>query len=164
MSYPLYLLSFPFRASKINGTRTHWALFIPTTLQKPENGTLIQVLGTPFTGYGLEFKRNYDLSAVREKFNKNLLGQVDEKLVVFNTVGDDGTPSTDMKPRNEVEKLSKRVEVPGVSREPLNPGVGRRCQEWTREVIELLVEKEILDKDSIQVLNQVKNLELRIAE
>ncbi|CAG8978534.1 hypothetical protein HYALB_00012265 [Hymenoscyphus albidus] len=148
----------PISCLKINGTQTHWALFIPATSQKPENGTLIQLLSTPFTGYGLEFKRHYALSAVRKKFNKHLLGQVDGKWVVLNTVGDDGIPSTDIKPRNEVEKVSKRVEVPGGSSEPLNPG------KWTREVVELLVEKGSLDKDSIGVLDQVKSLELPVAE
>jgi hypothetical protein len=62
MTRPIHLLVFPTRASKINGTRSHWALFIPYTTDSSV-GKLIQVLGTPFTGYGLEFKRNYNLAS-----------------------------------------------------------------------------------------------------
>lgn len=78
MARHLYLLVFPIRASKINGTRSHWAIFISDTV---ENSIvkMIQVLGTPFTGYGLEFKRNYNISTIAETFEKVLLGEVDEK-------------------------------------------------------------------------------------
>jgi hypothetical protein len=62
--------------------------------------------------------------------------------------------------------ITKRIEVPGVSKEPLNPNVvrikaftnclltdmeiaqGRRCQEWTREVVEVLITKGVLDESS----------------
>jgi Family of unknown function (DUF6540) len=118
MTRPLHLLVFPTRASKINGTRSHWAIFIPSPT-KPTVGKLIQVLGTPFTGYGLEFKRNYNLSAITEKFEKVLLGEVDENWVE-NEAADSKT-STDVNPRDEIERLAKRVEVPGVSKEPVNP-------------------------------------------
>ena len=121
MTRSLYLLVFPTRASKINGTRSHWAIFIPYT-SDTTIGRLIQVLGTPFTGYGLEFRRSYNLSTITERFEKVLLGEVDEKLV---QAGDhqagDETTSADVDPRDEIEKVAKRVEVPGVSREPLNP-------------------------------------------
>ncbi|KAE9364649.1 hypothetical protein N431DRAFT_474234 [Stipitochalara longipes BDJ] len=159
MTRPLYLLVFPTRASKINGTRSHWAIFIPYTSGAPV-GRLIQVLGTPFTGYGLEFKRNYNISTITEKFDKVLLGEVDQKWV---QVGDDetrdGKASTDVNPRDEIEKAAKRVEVPGVSKEPLNPLVGRRCQEWTRELVEMLIGKGILDQSAIEVLDRVKAAE-----
>jgi hypothetical protein len=119
MTRPLYLLVFPTRASKINGTRSHWAIFIPYTTN-PSVSKLIQVLRTPFTRYELEFKRNYNLSAIAEKFEKVLLGKVDEKWVEIEEEGG-GKASTDVNPRDEIERLAKRVDVPGVSREPLNP-------------------------------------------
>ena len=50
MAAKIYLLAYPTRASRVNGTRTHWALFIPH-LPNQSVGTLIQVLGTPFTGF-----------------------------------------------------------------------------------------------------------------
>jgi hypothetical protein len=118
MTRPFYLLVFPTRASKINGTRSHWAIFIPYTTNLSA-GKLIQVLGTPFTGYELEFKRNYNLSTITEKFEKVLLGEVDEKWVEVEE-GDEKA-STHVNPRDEIERLAKLVDVPGVSREPLNP-------------------------------------------
>jgi len=121
LTRPLYLLVFPTRASTINGTRSHWAIFIPYT-SNASIGKLIQVLGTPFTGYGLEFKRNYNLSTITEKFDKVLLGEVDEKWVeAEDDQAGDGKAGTDVDPRDEIEKVAKGIEVPGVSREPLNP-------------------------------------------
>lgn len=52
----LYLLT-----SRTSSTqRSHFALWIPSTAN-PKKGTSIDVVGTPLTGYGLEFKRNYSL-------------------------------------------------------------------------------------------------------
>jgi hypothetical protein len=121
MSRQVNLLVYPTRVSKINGTRAHWALFIPSSTSSTQ-GTLIQVLGTPFTGYGLEFKRGCNLEDVKEKFQKFFVGEVAGKYV-----GDGEGTGTDVTPRDEVEREAKRVEVPGVSREPLNPDVVSLC-------------------------------------
>jgi hypothetical protein len=121
MTRPIHLLVLPTRASKINGTRSHWALFIPYTTDSSV-GKLIQVLGTPFTGYGLEFKRNYNLALITEKLEKVFLGEMAEKWI--QAEGDeagDGKATTDVTPRDEIERLAKRIDVPGVSKEPLNP-------------------------------------------
>ncbi|PMD52752.1 uncharacterized protein K444DRAFT_572203 [Hyaloscypha bicolor E] len=159
MTRPIHLLVFPTRASKINGTRSHWALFIPYTTDSSV-GKLIQVLGTPFTGYGLEFKRNYNLTLITEKLEKVFLGEVAEKWVqADDDEAGDGKTITDVTPRDEIERLAKRIEVPGISKEPLNPLVGRRCQEWTRELVEVLIGKGILNEGAIGVLDRVKAAE-----
>ena len=36
---------------------------------------------------------------------------------------------------------------------------GRRCQEWTREVVEVLVGKGVLEGSAIEVLDRVKAAE-----
>ena len=123
MARYLYLLVFPTLASKINGTRSHWAIFIPGIVDT-SIGKLIQVLGTPFIGYGLEFRRNYNISTIAETFKKVLLGEVDEKWIE-KWEEENHKTSTDVNPRDEIERLAKRVEVPGVSRAPLNPLVVR---------------------------------------
>jgi hypothetical protein len=123
MARHLYLLVFPIRASKINGTRSHWAIFIPGIVET-SIGKLIQVLGTPFTGYGLEFRRNYNISTIAETFEKPLLGEVDKNWIEKGEE-ENHKASTDVNPRDEIERLAKRIEVPGVSREPLNPLVIR---------------------------------------
>jgi hypothetical protein len=122
MTASIFLLTYPTRASRINGTRTHWALFIPSPNTQTV-GTLIQVLGTPFTGYGLEFKRNYNTSTISEKFTQRLLGEIDLEFAAHEEDVETASTSIDVNPRNEIEKIAKRVEVPGVSKEPLNPNV-----------------------------------------
>jgi hypothetical protein len=122
MATTIYLLAYPTRASRINGTRTHWALFVPSPSTETL-GTLIQVLGTLFTGYSLEFKRNYNTSAISEKFTQHLLGQINHEYVANEEDDEDEKTSIDVNPRNEVEKFAKEVEAPGVSKEPLNPSV-----------------------------------------
>lgn len=117
MHRQIHLLVYPTRASKVNGTRAHWALFVPSSTSSTQ-GTLIQVLGTPFTGYGLEFKQGYKLNDVKENFSTFVLGEVDGKHV-----GEGDGEGTDILARDEVEREAKKVEVPGVSREPLNPDV-----------------------------------------
>ncbi|TVY16349.1 hypothetical protein LARI1_G005348, partial [Lachnellula arida] len=153
MHRQINLLVYPTRASKVNGTRAHWALFIPSSTSSTQ-GTLIQVLGTPFTGYGLEFKRGYKLDDVKEKFSAFLLGEVEGRFV-----GEGDGEGTDIQARDEVEREAKKVEVPGVSREPLNPDVGRRCQEWTRELVQRLVGRDILPESALLVLDEAKRLE-----
>lgn len=59
-----------------------------------------------------------------------LLGEVEDRFVSVGNGEEDkviGTGSVDVTPRNEIERLAKRVEVPGVSKEPLNPKV---VSEW----------------------------------
>ncbi|TVY43213.1 hypothetical protein LSUB1_G001933 [Lachnellula subtilissima] len=153
MHRQINLLVYPTRGSKGNGTRAHWALFIPSSTSSTQ-GTLIQVLGTPFTGYELEFKRGYELDDVKEKFS------------TFFPRRGGGDPcwgrrgeGTDILARDEVEREAKKVEVPGVSREPLNPDVGRRCQEWTRELVQRLVGRNILPESALLVLDEAKRLE-----
>ena len=107
----------------MNGTRSHWAIFIPGIFNT-SIGMLIQVLGTPFTGYRLEFRRNYNISTVAETFEKALLGEADEKWIEIWEEENHKT-SIDVNPRDEIKRVAKRVEVPGVSREPLNPLVVR---------------------------------------
>ena len=100
-----------------------YQIFIPCIVNT-SLGKLIQVLGTPFTGYGLGFGRNYNMSTIAETFEKVLLGEVSEKWIEKGEEENHKT-STDVNPRDEIERLAKRVEVPGVSREPLNPLVVR---------------------------------------
>lgn len=58
------------------------------------------------------------MNDVKEKFSTFVLGEVDGKHV-----GEVDGEGTDILARDEVEREAKKVEVPGVSREPLNPDV-----------------------------------------
>jgi len=55
---------------------------------------------------------------VKEKFQRFLLGEVEGRYV-----GDGEGIGTGVQARDEIEREAKKVEVPGVSREPLNPDV-----------------------------------------
>lgn len=126
-----YLLVFPAAkgASKVNGTRAHWAILVPQVGSEVK-GTVIQVTGTPFTGYGLEFKRNYDLSTEERAFRKLPLAMVDEKYI--NDVQPAGQTS-DVTPQDALEKEAKKIDPPTASPEPLNPvvvGLFVSCHLW----------------------------------
>ena len=82
-------------------TRAHWAMFVPEK-NGSVKGTLIHVLGTPSTGYGLEIKP-YDLSHTKENYHKVSLGNFEESKVDL------------------LVKISTIVPTPGVSKKPLDP-------------------------------------------
>lgn len=60
MSRTAYLATYPGAANRFNGGQSHWGIFLPNENDN-DLGTMIHVTGTPFTGFGLEFKGNYDV-------------------------------------------------------------------------------------------------------
>lgn len=96
----------------------HWSLFIPA-IDKPMVGKRIHVVGSAFTGYKLEFKRNYDLDKTGRPNEKTLLATVDDKYV-RDTEGDGGI-SIDTDPRDVIETKAKEVKPPKASPTPLDP-------------------------------------------
>lgn len=149
MPYDIYLLTYPVKPNRFNGSRAHWGIYIPNkptpnlpttspTTAKPgfdggdtastaefTIGKVIHVTGTPFTGYGLEFKRNYDLASTGRGWKKYLLAVIDDRHVSVTEASgdDDGKFSVDVTPRDELERQALRIDPPGPSAEPLNPAV-----------------------------------------
>ncbi|WEW58120.1 hypothetical protein PRK78_003587 [Emydomyces testavorans] len=144
MPYDIYLLTYPIAPNRFNGSRAHWGIFIPntptpnfpphnpTSAQPDPNlppnptpiGKVIHVTGTPFTGFGLEFKRNYNLASTGRGWKKYLLAIIDDKHVNIKRANDDddgGKFSIDITPRDELEKQALRVDPPGPREEV--PGV-----------------------------------------
>ena len=102
-----------------NGTvRAHHSLFIPLTTN-PRTGKIIHAVGTPFTGYGLVFKRNYDLDTEDRRYSIIPLCEISDEYVL-DTPGD-GKLSEDVNPQDKLEVEAKKVDAPGVSKEPLKP-------------------------------------------
>ena len=120
MRRTIYLAIYPGGFQNINHGRVpaHWALFIPSTAN-PRIGKAFDAVGTPFTGYGLRFRRNYNLDDEPRKFTLVSIVDVDESLVV-DTPGD-GKPSEDVEPKDRLEQEAKRVDPPGVSKKPSDP-------------------------------------------
>jgi hypothetical protein len=77
----------------------HWSLFIPH-----QNGTMlgkiVQAVGSPFHGYDVEIKPNYNLAATRKLYEKILLANVKESSL------------------GAIESKASEVPAPGVSPRP----------------------------------------------
>jgi hypothetical protein len=109
----LYLLSsrqFPKRQ------RTHFSLWSPYPNQP--SGTKVHVTGTPFTGYGLEFERNYNPSLETERFEQFEIGVIDEIYMYDPPAGEgagevDGGVVVEITARCEFERVARMVKVPG---------------------------------------------------
>lgn len=98
--------------------RAHFAVFIPTAAQ-PNQGTLIQAIGAPMTGYILEFKRNYNPATDSlERYTLFPLGEVDSSHIVDS---EDGVKSSDASPWDEIEKVAALIPTPGISENFLAP-------------------------------------------
>lgn len=98
--------------------RAHFAIFVPAAAE-PEQGTLIQVVGAPMTGYILEFKRNYSpVNDTQEHYSMIQLGDVDTGNIVDSTTDN---KSTDFEPKGEIEVAASRVVPPGISENFLAP-------------------------------------------
>jgi hypothetical protein len=78
-------------------------------------------VGTPFTGYGLEFKRNYNIEKTNRKMKIIELGQVDDQHV--QDAKGDGTLSRDIEAHDILEHKARLVPTPGISPAPLDPTV-----------------------------------------
>ncbi|KAH7407336.1 hypothetical protein BKA64DRAFT_412750 [Cadophora sp. MPI-SDFR-AT-0126] len=160
MSRQIYLLVFPAaaNASRVNGSRAHWAILIPQAGSETK-GTVIQVVGTPFTGYGLEFKRGYDCSVTRRAYHKMPLALVKEEHI--QDVAATRPNEVDVTPRDALETEAKKIDPPTASPEPLNPRVGKRCQDWTLEYIQWLISRGYMTSEALTVLDAAKALETR---
>lgn len=115
----LYLLT----SRTSSAQRSHFALWIPSTAN-PKKGTSIEVLGTPLTGYGLEFKRNYSLDGHTGQGCSIIpIGEVDTVNVAGSTDGsDDGAPTTtDCVPRGNIERVASQMLPPGVCESVFGP-------------------------------------------
>lgn len=115
MPRTIFLLSYP----AIHGAR-HWGIFIPHA-EDLKIGKEIHVVGSPFRGYTLEFKRNYDPSKTNRKVELTPLGLVQDDCVV--NVNEGGTLSLDTIAQDTLEMEAKTIPAIGVSKNPLDPAV-----------------------------------------
>ncbi|KAF2820363.1 hypothetical protein CC86DRAFT_120101 [Ophiobolus disseminans] len=112
----------------------HWAMLVPIQ-SGAEHGTKIHAIGAPFIGYTVEIKSSYDLSKTRRRNVKISLGYVDETKL------------------GSLEEVAQSVQAPGVSKTPLDPFGGERCQSWMHKYIKELVFNGLIDQDAVRVLD-----------
>ncbi|CRG89793.1 hypothetical protein PISL3812_06832 [Talaromyces islandicus] len=135
--------------------RAHFAIFVPSEAN-PAQGSLINVVGAPMTGYQLEFERNYSIPP--ENCEVVPIGQVDSSNVVDSTTitpNQGQTTNKDFTPQGNLEIAASQVPAPGVSANfmaPVKDVTNKRCQEWTMEYIRYLVSKGYLGSEAIQIV------------
>lgn len=122
MTRTIYLLSY----TALRSAR-HWAIFIPNA-NSPTKGKVINVTGSPFTGFGLEFKRNYDLEKTRRSYELTALATVQDEHIV--DVPGDGKVSIDITAYDALEVEAKKIDAPVASRTPLDPSVSVSRDYW----------------------------------
>ncbi|RMZ81399.1 hypothetical protein DV738_g2283, partial [Chaetothyriales sp. CBS 135597] len=133
----VYLL----KSSQSPSQRGHFALYIPEDAF-PGRGTLINVVGTPMTGFQLETKSDHDPGATQEPYESFSLGQVPEASVAT------------------MLQLAGTVRPPGISQNFMAPVDGvnnRRCQEWTTDFVKLLVDRQHLDESANQIIQAARD-------
>lgn len=114
----IFLVSF----RQIARERAHFAIFVPAG-DSEERGTLIHVVGTPVSGFTLQFERNWKPEKTNRRFERVDLGAV---LVTNLSDYADGSRFTDSRPQGQLETEAARVRPPGISQSILAPvdGVG----------------------------------------
>jgi hypothetical protein len=105
----IYLLKYPAQPKQ----RGHFAIWIPSH-EDCNIGKTIQVLGTPFTGFGLEFQRGYDITKTLP-----MPAMIELGAVASDNVRDACNKGPDATPLDRLEAVAKRVTPPGPSRNPL---------------------------------------------
>ena len=97
--------------------RSHFAIFVPAE-SNPDQGTLIQAVGAPMTGYELEFTRNYSPAEETEKYTAFPIGEIDSIHIVDPLPEDKGI---DLTPQGDIETAAAEIPTPGISENFLAP-------------------------------------------
>ncbi|KAG6901645.1 hypothetical protein C0995_009644 [Termitomyces sp. Mi166 len=142
----------------------HWSLWIPNTPQNEDSdlGKILQVTGSPVTGFVHEVKRGYDMSATRRDHIFILLGQIDGDLVVdvdlkdqiILTASADIDNPTTIEPIDAIERLAFSVPAPKKTLRSASDATDaprpkiENCQNWIGHFVDLLVDESILDPDA----------------
>ncbi|KAF2998850.1 hypothetical protein E8E13_003352 [Curvularia kusanoi] len=129
-------------------------MFIPEAGSSVK-GKVIQVIGSPFTGFGLELKRNYNVKNTGRGHELIPLATINDEHIT-DVIGEDPEKETrDITAHDVLEKEAKRIDAPVASRTPLDPSA-ENCQTWLWMYVEHLVKKELIDEAALDVLKNAK--------
>lgn len=113
-SRTIYLVT----SRNVPSQRAHFAIFVPSKTL-PDQGTLIQAVGAPMTGYILEFKRNYSpFEDSLERYTLFPIGEVDSSHIADPL---DEKKTSDATPRDNIEAAATQIPTPGLSDNFLAP-------------------------------------------
>ncbi|KAG9495690.1 hypothetical protein J7337_012245 [Fusarium musae] len=150
--------------------RSHFALFIPNAEYDRDTinqdfrslkavGTRIHVVGEPLmSGFAFEVHRNYNTQAYPDLKQLVFLGKVDDSML-------HEYPETKPEIRENIarsllERVAKSITPPPKGqniRAPIDGVHTKRCQEWTMEVLELLVEKEFIPSEAVSIAQRQRD-------
>ncbi|KAF2494217.1 hypothetical protein BU16DRAFT_528356 [Lophium mytilinum] len=149
MPHPVHVLIFPGPGNRVPA---HWALFVPST-PSSRTGKVIEVVGTPYTGYGLQFKRNYSIDTETRRHQLLQIGEVDaEHVEDMDGAGETEKVMLDIDARDALEREAKKVTAPGVGKQPIVMFEYENCQSWLKEYVAWLVKRKMLGEEAIGVL------------
>ncbi|KAL6247879.1 hypothetical protein RBB50_005227 [Rhinocladiella similis] len=137
MAKKIHLLKF----RQATNQRAHFAIYIHEG-EFPGTGILVHVVGAPMAGFQLEIKLNYNLDNTQQRYTHHLLGQVSAS-----------TAAT-------IKQLASNVRPPGISQNFMAPVDGvnnKRCQEWTKEYVQLLVQRHLLDQTALEIIQSQRD-------
>nr|RBQ86032.1 hypothetical protein FVER53263_13723 [Fusarium verticillioides] len=150
--------------------RSHFALFIPNAEYDRDTihqdfrslkavGTRIHVVGEPLmSGFAFEVHRNYNTQAYSDLKQLVFLGKIDDSML-------HEYPETKLEIRENIarsllERVARSITPPPKGqniRAPIDGVHTKRCQEWTMEVLELLVEKEFIPSEAVSIAQRESN-------
>ena len=150
--------------------RAHFSIFVPYAAD-PEVGTRIHAVGAPMAGYTLEFNRNYSPAASNQPQQTWAIGEVDSQHIVESTRTE---RTNDSKPQGDIEKAASQCPTPGISENFMAPvnqvsecisavwhggllvkptqTTNRRCQEWTIEFVNRLVQLGYIEQNAVNIV------------
>ncbi|CAG7947003.1 unnamed protein product [Penicillium olsonii] len=147
----IYLLTW----RSFSSQRAHFSIFVPSAAD--QKGTLIHVIGTPMTGYSLEFRRNFSLTTPPRHQCMLPIGKTDA-CNISDPVH--ATETTDSSPRGKIEIAASQVPAPGINENfmaPVNDTTNKRCQEWTMEFIRYLVTQKLIEAEAVQIVQSQRD-------
>ncbi|KAI4940331.1 hypothetical protein J4E86_010965 [Alternaria arbusti] len=135
----LYLIIWPAPKNQ----RAHFGIWAPDE-EDGLVGTAIHVVGTPMSGFKLEFKRKYDHTKTARAPQLVPLGEVQEDLIHKW----DGERMDHYTAMGTLEKIAEQVPPPRKSENFLAPV----NDEWTMDYVRRLVQKGYLQESAIETV------------
>ncbi|GIK07578.1 hypothetical protein Aspvir_003244 [Aspergillus viridinutans] len=148
----IYLISYRQAPSQ----RAHFAIFVPSATD-PEKGSVIHAVGAPMAGYSHEFKRGYNPTLTRRRYEMWPIGEVDSSHIVD---WPDDIRAIHTDPKGDIEIAASQVPAPGISENfmaPVNDTTNRRCQEWTMEYVRHLVAKGYIGTQAVEIVQSKRD-------
>ncbi|KIM36321.1 hypothetical protein M413DRAFT_291446 [Hebeloma cylindrosporum] len=155
----VYIISF-----KVKKGCDHWGVYFPSE-STPTKGKIINISGSPYTGYQHEVKHYWDSKLDQSEIRLYLLGETDASNVV------DAEGDGKMKVVFEFNKADRFEDVANGHPPPVVdsaliptgtvsevtlalwydiPGM-KRCQEWASEFIDDVVKQGLLPESAVEV-------------